>query len=993
MKNRLLNLTFFLVLAVSALAQNATFTTSPPAANNTLTICAGSQILFTNTTANASSIQWTFQGGSPASSNMLGPHIVTFNNPGTYTVTLVVNGGAPTTVQIIVQNTNPNPNLNLAINNACGAGFGTSVINQVTYFTSCTQGVFNGDYLCLTTNSTNTNANSVHTIYWGNGTSNNYTGINNTNPGFANAISVAGSGFITYTLQQTPNSCLSSQIFPTYAGSNPTALLTPGGVPVLCNPSSIVYNIIPGMQNTPGTTYTISFNDGTPSVVFPHPPPASMTHNYSSVSCNTTSVINNTTYQNSFQASITAQNLCGSATNAIGPINVQSAPDAIMSTSPNLSPYNNKICQGSNVTFNDISSPGTNISSSNNTITCSNDYKRIWRLYGPNGLITANNAQVNITGNMGVGANLANYGSWPPSVLVSSNINVQFLQPGNYCMVLYVAGMSWNPCGMDSTTICLCVTPDFQVQITSPFVVACAPATGVFQNNSTPAQCNLSNVSAWSVSSANPNNCGQPAWQYANGSNAQTLNPSISFTGPGVYTVQLTNSLSSQVFSNTAPLGCQPKSTTTQITIKAPPLVTLSATNSICLGSPFNPTATVNNCYATQSPTYAWDFNPNATPLAPANVPTPDTSNTLNPGSINYPNSGSFPYSFTATNECGPTTITQTINVQNPASVNPGSYGPFCMNSPVALNGVVTGGVANGYWTANTAGGSFSAVGAGGAGTGALNSTYTPPNNFVGNIVLTLTSTQPPAPCPVITGQTTIAFNQLATANASTYPNGVCAGQTIALNGSIGGAASSATWSSNVGGTFSNPNSLTSTWTPPAGYTGTAVLTLTTNDPPGPCNPATSTATVIVKPLPVASLPANVGPICSGSNAVITVTSSINPSTFAWSAAMPAGVVATASGNLTPGSNTATLSTPIVNNTSSPQIVTYTFTPSSNGCPGALVSIPITVQPVATVGPFNPIVVCPGQTITPNAFVSTPAGASFAWTNTNAGIGIGLSGN
>lgn len=988
---------FTLLTALIGFGQTATFTTTPPSANNTITICAGSQVLFTNTTANVNSILWTFTGGSPASSNLMGPHLVTFSNPGTYTITLVVNNGVPTTMQVVVQNANPNPNLNLVLDMNNCPGFSTSTINGVTYLTSCTQGAFNGDYLCLTTNSTNTNANSIHTIYWGDGTSNSFTGVNNTNPGFANAVSTAGGGFVTYTLQQTPNSCLASQILPTYAGANPTALISPGGIPVLCNPSSVTYNITPGLQNTPGTTYTISFNDGSAPVVFNHPPPASFQHLFNSVSCNTNSVINGVTYPNSFQASITAQNLCGSSSNAIGPINVQGAPDAQMTTTPTLGQYNNNICQGSNVTFNDVSIPGTNISSANNTITCNNTYRRIWRLYGPTGLITGSNAQVNVTGTMGsmVSGNITsivNYGSWPPTNIVNQNINVQFLQPGNYCMVLYVAGLSYNPCGIDSTTICVCVTPDFQVNITSPFVTACAPATGVFQNTSTLAQCNLTNVSAWAVTTSNPNQCGQPAWSYLNNTNAQSLNPSISFTGPGIYTIQLTNSLSSPVFSNTAPLGCQAKTTTTQVTIKAPPQINLPAIGSICLGSTFNPIATVNNCYSNQTPIYAWNFNPNNA-IPAANVPTPTSSNALNPGAISYPNPGTFPFSFTATNECGPTTVNQNITVVNPASVNPGSYGPFCTNTPVQLNGTVSGGVANGYWTASILGGAFNLVGSGGVNSGALNAVYTPPNNFIGSIVLTLTSVQPPTPCPVVTGQTTVIFDQNAWVNAGSYQNGLCAGQAISLNGTFGGAASSVTWSSNVGGTFSNPTSPTSTWTPPTGFTGNAVLTLTTNDPAGPCTLATSTATILVKPLPVATSLAAVGPICSGGNAVITVTSSSNPSTFVWNASIPAGVVAAASGSLNSGSNTATLTTPISNNTNAPQTVVYIFTPTANGCSGIPDTTSIIIQPVATVGPYNPITVCPGSTISPSAFVSNPIGATFAWSNTNIQLGIAGSGN
>jgi gliding motility-associated-like protein len=995
-------LCFSLLTALHGYSQPATFTSSPAANNNVLSLCAGSQVLFTNTSAGVSSINWNFQGGNPASSNTLGPHIVTFANPGTYTVSLSVNNGPATTMQVVVQASNPSPNLNILLDNGCGSGFGTSTFNNVTYFTSCAN-PFMGDQLCLYSNTTSTNQNTIHTVDWGDGMSNTYTGSNilvgdfNFQHGYASS----GTSYITYSVQQNNNSCIKSQILMLYTGANPTATISPGGIPTLCNPGSVVYNINPGGQNTPGTIYTIAVNDGG-SYTYNHPPPAALTHNFNSVSCGTTSVINGVNYPNSFQASITCSNACGSSSSAIGPINIQSPPDAQMTTTPSLSPYNNNVCQGSNVTFNDVSTPGTNINIQGNAnanppippYSCNNAYKRIWKIYGPSGPIYASNANLTISGSIGSGSspsvNLLAPGGWTNG---APSINLTFLQPGNYKVTLYVGGLSYNPCGVDSAVTNICVTPDFQVNITSPFVTACAPATGVFQNSSTLAQCNLTNVSAWSVTTSNPNQCGQPAWSYSNNTNAQSLNPSITFTGPGVYAIQLINSLSSPVFSNTAPLGCQAKTDTAIITIKSPPLITINAPNSICLGSSFNPTATINNCYSNQTPSYAWDFNPNATPILPANVPSPDTSNALNPGAILYPNAGTFPYLITATNECGPTTVTQNIAVQNPVAVSPGSYGPFCMNSPVALSGSVTGGVANGYWTANVPGGSFSAIGVGGAASGALNSTYTPPNNYIGNIILTLTSTQPPAPCPVVSGQTTLVFNQLATANASTYPNGLCVGQSLNLNGSIGGAASSATWSSNVGGTFANPASLTTTWTPPAGYTGTAVLTLTTNDPAGPCNPATSTATVLVKPLPVATLPATVGPICSGGNAVITVTSSINPSTFVWNASVPAGVVATASGSLNSGSNTATLTTPISNNTNAPQTVVYIFTPTANGCSGIPDTTSIIIQPVATVGPYSPITVCPGSTISPSAFVSNPIGATFAWSNTNIQLGIAGSGN
>ena len=74
----------------------------PPVAQfsaSATTICAGSQVTFTNqSTGSISSYQWNFPGGSPASSTAQNPPAVTYTNPGTYNVQLTVTnaGGSDT---------------------------------------------------------------------------------------------------------------------------------------------------------------------------------------------------------------------------------------------------------------------------------------------------------------------------------------------------------------------------------------------------------------------------------------------------------------------------------------------------------------------------------------------------------------------------------------------------------------------------------------------------------------------------------------------------------------------------------------------------------------------------------------------------------------------------------------------------------------------------------------------------------------------------------
>lgn len=60
---------------------------------NVTTICVGQSVSYTNQSQNATTYNWTFNGGTPATSTATNPS-VTYNTPGTYTVSLVASNGA-----------------------------------------------------------------------------------------------------------------------------------------------------------------------------------------------------------------------------------------------------------------------------------------------------------------------------------------------------------------------------------------------------------------------------------------------------------------------------------------------------------------------------------------------------------------------------------------------------------------------------------------------------------------------------------------------------------------------------------------------------------------------------------------------------------------------------------------------------------------------------------------------------------------------------------
>ena len=76
------------------------------------TICIGNSITFTDnsTGSGINTWNWTFNGGNPLIANTPGPHTVTFNNAGSFNITLQINypgGNSDTTITIVVDSCNP----------------------------------------------------------------------------------------------------------------------------------------------------------------------------------------------------------------------------------------------------------------------------------------------------------------------------------------------------------------------------------------------------------------------------------------------------------------------------------------------------------------------------------------------------------------------------------------------------------------------------------------------------------------------------------------------------------------------------------------------------------------------------------------------------------------------------------------------------------------------------------------------------------------------
>ena len=95
-----------------------------------------------------------------------------------------------------------------------------------------------------------------------------------------------------------------------------------------------------------------------------------------------------------------------------------------------------------------------------------------------------------------------------------------------------------------------------------------------------------------------------------------------------------------------------------------------------------------------------------------------------------------------------------------------------------------------------------------------------------------------------------ITINPVATVDAGADQTVCASSPVVALAGAIGGAAASGTWSGGAG-TFTPDNTtLNATYTPTAGEitAGTVTLTLTTDDPAGPCGAVNDAMVITINP-------------------------------------------------------------------------------------------------------------------------------------------------
>lgn len=159
----------------------------------------------------------------------------------------------------------------------------------------------------------------------------------------------------------------------------------------------------------------------------------------------------------------------------------------------------------------------------------------------------------------------------------------------------------------------------------------------------------------------------------------------------------------------------------------------------------------------------------------------------------------------------------------------------------------------------------------------------------------------------------------------------------------------------------------------------------------GGCTTTADTFTITVNPTPnaIASVPTQT--VCSGTAiTTIVVSGSVSGTVFNWTrdnTASATGMAASGSGNI---------SGTLVNNTGAPVTVTFTITPTANGCTGTPVTATVIVNPAvtSTATPASQTV-CSGIPITTIVLSGSVPGGTYNWTrdNTASVTGIAASGS
>ncbi|UII24080.1 PKD domain-containing protein [Fulvivirga ligni] len=318
-------------------------------------------------------------------------------------------------------------------------------------------------------------------------------------------------------------------------------------------------------------------------------------------------------------------------------------------------------------------------------------------------------------------------------------------------------------------------------------------------------------------------------------SNANIFNPVATSTAYGTYTLQLTESN-----------GTCSSTDNIVVTFTEQPVADAGTGGDVCgkdAGNPFSLSAVASSGAGLWSQV----SGPGSSTFSSASSATSNvTANTY----------GTYVYRWTETNgSCVDFDEVTVVFNEDPQVVSVEHDGDvYCEPGVIELSGIIGGGATTANWSLISGGtGTLSASSLTGS---VVTANYIPQSGEFGALVFRLTTNDPAGPCNADFMQVTITTNPTAEVYAGTDDE-ICENEVYTLNGTMGGAASSITWSGGTG-TFSNINDPASTYTPsPADIAaGFVTLTISSNDPDGagPCTLVSDDVIITINALPEVAL-------------------------------------------------------------------------------------------------------------------------------------------
>lgn len=420
-----------------------------PTANFSSTTTCGRTVAFTNLSSTPSgtitSYQWIFDVNNPANTSTQANPTFTYPlSDVTFTAQLIVTNslGLRDTVRRSII-TNAGPIAELVSEQEI------TTINGVEYFYACTSG---DSTFTFYNNSRNFTPTSTYSINWGDGGVNNYTqttfGAPVTTGMFATHRYQTGIYSLTFIISD--GACSDTVKYKVYVGNIPSGGIVGLPASTICAGGQQGVVVSGTSNNTPGTIYTLTYNDGTPSITMTAPiqDPDTIYHTFNTSSCGTSSTSGGGTINNSFGAYLIITSPCGTRAGSVVPIYVASKPTASFTSNTSDS-----ICVGQIISFNNTSTPGNN-----NVNGVCTPGKSVWQITPT----TPGTRYALTSGSLGslITSNPVNWNSG------SDALQVRFDSAGTYTVRVIVANNSF--CGRDTMTKTIRVIQPFAPVVVSP---------------------------------------------------------------------------------------------------------------------------------------------------------------------------------------------------------------------------------------------------------------------------------------------------------------------------------------------------------------------------------------------------------------------------------------------------------------------------------------------------------------------------------------------